>query len=136
MRDTIEIEQISLTYICPTMYSVYLSRRTRLTCRYRGNLFRVSENFLKQTSRAGSGLYLFVGDAPVFGSVSLQHVTPYVQCAGCRRSRGDSLVPPNSRQVRPMGNRQSRRPTGIPSPTWPIESIRSGSRSEAMAAGA
>jgi hypothetical protein len=137
MRDTGKNEQISLICTYATMYLVYFCGLNRLTCRYHGQLSQVSGNFRKQAPHAGNELYLFVGDVPVSGRVSPQYVTPHVQCAGCRgRAKATPVVPPNRRQVRPMGDRQSHRPTGIPSPTRPTESIRSGSRSEAMAAGA
>jgi hypothetical protein len=137
MRDTGKVEETPLTCRCTTMYSVYFSNLTRLTCRYHSRFCPGSGNFRKQAPHAGNELYLFVGDVPVSGRVSPQYVTPHVQCAGCRgRAKATPVVPPNRRQVRPMGDRQSHRPTGIPSPTRPTESIRSGSRSEAMAAGA
>ena len=91
MRDTSKIEQTPLIRTCATTYSVYLPNSTRPTCRYHGSLAPVSGNFCKQAPRAGNELYLFVGDVPVSGRVSPQHVTPYVQCAGCRgESQGDS----------------------------------------------
>jgi len=137
MCDAGKVEQTPFIRTCATMYSVYFSNSNRLTGRYRGRLFRVSGNFRKQAPRAGNELYLFVSDVPVSGNVSPHYVTPYVQCAGCRgRAKATPLVPPNRRQVRPMGHRQSRRLADIPSPTRPTESIRSGPGSEAMAAGA
>jgi hypothetical protein len=84
MHDTGKIEQPPLIGTCATMYSVYFSRLTRLTCRYHVHLSPVSGNFRKQAPRAGNELYVFVGDVPVSGRVSPQYVTPYVQCAGCR----------------------------------------------------
>jgi hypothetical protein len=84
MRNPGKIEQRALICIYQTMYSVYFSSPTRLTCRYRGPLSRVSGNFPKRAPRTGNELYLFVGDVPVSERVSPQHVTPYVQCAGCR----------------------------------------------------
>jgi len=83
MCDVGKVEQTPLICACATMYSVYFSNLTRLTCRYHGHLSRVSGNFRKQAPRAGNELYLFVGDVPVSGRVSPQHVTPCVQCAGC-----------------------------------------------------
>jgi hypothetical protein len=136
MHETSKIKQTLLSRTRATMYPVCSPALTRLTCRYPGHLCRESANFSKRAPRVSNELYLFVGDVPVSGRVSPQHVTPYVQCAGYRGGQGDFPVPPNRRQVRPMGYRQSHRPAGIPSPTWPTESIRSGSRPEAMSAGA
>jgi hypothetical protein len=90
MRDTAKVEQTPLHFAFATMYSVYYPNPTRLTCRYHGYLSRTAGNFRKRAPHAGHELYLFVGDVPVSGKVSPQHVTPYVQCAGCRGGRGDS----------------------------------------------
>jgi hypothetical protein len=91
MRDTSKVQQAPLISTCATMYSVYFPNLGRLTCRSHGHLSQLTGNFGKQASRAGNELYLFVGDVPVSGRVSPQHVTPYVQCAGCRgESQGDS----------------------------------------------
>jgi hypothetical protein len=95
VRDISKIEQAPLTFTCATMYSVYFLNPTGLTCRYQYRLSRDSGNFRKRAPHVGNELYLFVGDVPVFGRVSPQHVTPYVQCAGCRgESQGDSLGTP------------------------------------------
>jgi hypothetical protein len=84
MREVGKIEQTPLISTLVTMYSVYLSCLTRLTWLYHAHLSRVFGNFRKQAPRVGDELYLFVSDVPVPGRVSPQHVTPYVQCAGCR----------------------------------------------------
>ena len=95
MRDISKIEQTPLICTCARMYSVYFLNPTRLTCRCQYRLSPVPGNFRKRAPRAGNELYLFVGDVPVSGRVSPQHVTPYVQCAGCRgESQGDSLGTP------------------------------------------